>query len=102
MMAYNGFPLRFVCDNPEDVTSAVQQINSVANALAETNKVYWRRPIEIVKETYFDTESVRTIVSARLSFSKEDTPYGLFKIDRAYDNDHLLTGFGLSDYNSSK
>ena len=99
---WSGFPLRFVCQGERDVDEATQQINTIAKALAKTNKVYWRRPIEIFKDHSFETGQSWVYVTARLAYAPI-TPYGLFTVDRAYDNDNLITGFGLHiDNNSGK
>lgn len=97
---YDGFPLRFVCMSERDIDEAKQQINAVANSLAKTNKVHWRRPIEIWKDTQFDTGITYTYVTARLVYAPIE-PYGVYKLDRAYDNDNLVTNFGLCIDNSS-
>lgn len=100
-ITYTGLPLRFVCMSERDIDEAKQQINNIANSLAKTNQVYWRKPIEIWKDHQFDTDIVYTYVTARLVFAPQ-APYGLFARPVTFDNDNLVTGFGLVDHSSSK
>lgn len=97
---YSGFPLRFVCHGERDIDEAKQQIMNIANALAKTNKVYWRRPIEIFKDSSFETGQSWTYVTARLAYAPVE-PYGLYEVNRAYDNDNMVSYFGLNIDNSS-
>ncbi len=92
---YSGFPLRFVCLSERDIEEAVAQINVIAEALAKTNRVYFRRAIEKWKDRSFETGQSWTYVTARLAYSPVE-PYGIFTVDRSYDNDNMVSGFGLA------
>ena len=92
---YDGFPLRFVCVSERDIDDAKAQINKIAESLAKTNKVYWRRPIEIWKDYQFETGIEYSYVTARLAFAPVE-PYGIQKSTRTFDNDEMLSYFGLN------
>lgn len=67
--------------------------------LAKTNQVYLRRPPEIQQQTNDNFEQTLSVL-CRYSF-KPEQPFGITKTNRAYDNDNMLSSFGLLGYGTS-
>jgi hypothetical protein len=89
--------VRSIMHSAEAAKLLMPVFQQILDDLAKTNSVYIRRAPEYGSYLNEETMEICWYASMRYSFTPQG-PHGIQTVNRAYDNDNMVTGFGLAPY----